>query len=370
VGPEKSPRERVEDLISLLVSDWRPTPRQVLWAIRIAIALGLLLAISYAYGITLWDWLKLLIVPAVIAIGGLWFNRQQQERQREDERRQQERGLEIENQRAQDGALQAYLDQISQLLLDKDRPLSRARSGDRLSLVTRALTLTVLGKLSGGRKGQVLQFLYESELIHKDTYVVDLRGADFSDTALNDATLYGRSEQSYLSTSSALAILTKIHLPGANLNRAKLFNIVLWDADLSGAHLNEANLEHAWLNRADLMSANLNEANLRWANLQNANLYGAHLNHADMLSIKANSAVLYEAHLNEAELRQADLSKADLHGAQLNGANLSGANLSGANVTTDQLARCETLAGATMPNGQKYEDWLKSKGSGEDGEKE
>ena len=52
----------------------------------------------------------------------------------------------------------------------------------------------------------------------------------------------------------------------------------------------------------------------------------------------------------------------------LRGANLSGADLEGTNVTDAQLARCRTLKGATMPNGQKYEDWLKSKGSGEDGE--
>ena len=158
----KSPRERAEDLISLLVPDWRPTPQQVLWAIRIAIALGLLVAIGYAYGITLWDWLKLLIVPAVIAIGGLWFNHQQQERQREDERRQQERGLEIENQRAQDAALQAYLDQMSQLMLEKDlrnsapeselRTLARARTRlfsllvrrERSSCRLRSLTLWMI----------------------------------------------------------------------------------------------------------------------------------------------------------------------------------------------------------------------------------
>jgi hypothetical protein len=77
----KTPRERAEALISLLVSDWRPAPRHVLWAIRIAIVVSLLVAIGYSYGITLWDWIKLLIVPAVIAGGGLWFNRQQQERQ-------------------------------------------------------------------------------------------------------------------------------------------------------------------------------------------------------------------------------------------------------------------------------------------------
>ena len=38
---------------------------------------------------TLWDWLQLLIVPAVLALGGLWFTAQQDRRQQEmDERRE------------------------------------------------------------------------------------------------------------------------------------------------------------------------------------------------------------------------------------------------------------------------------------------
>ena len=77
---EKTPRERAGDLISLLVSDWRPTPRQSLWAIRITIVLAVLVAVGYAYDITLWDWAKLLIVPAAIAVAGIWFNAQQSDR--------------------------------------------------------------------------------------------------------------------------------------------------------------------------------------------------------------------------------------------------------------------------------------------------
>jgi hypothetical protein len=39
VEPEKkSPRERAEDLIRLLVPDWRPTARKGLWAVRIVLA--------------------------------------------------------------------------------------------------------------------------------------------------------------------------------------------------------------------------------------------------------------------------------------------------------------------------------------------
>jgi hypothetical protein len=39
-----------------------------------------------------------------------------------------------------------------------------------------------------------------------------------------------------------------------------------------------------------------------------------------------------------------------------------------AGVTEKQVPHeVDSLASATMPNGQKYEDWLKSKGSREDG---
>ena len=70
-----------------------------------------------------------------------------------------------------------------------------------------------------------------------------------------------------------------------------------------------------------------------------------------------------------AGLNDADLSNANLSGADLSNANLSGANLKGANVTEEQLAKCKSLEGATMPNGQKYEDWLKvNKGREDDGE--
>ncbi len=45
---------------------------------------------------------------------------------------------------------------------------------------------------------------------------------------------------------------------------------------------------------------------------------------------------------------------------------MSESELSVARVSEGQLATCKSIEGATMPNGQKYEDWLKSKGSGED----
>ena len=81
-----------------------------------------------------WAYLQLLVVPVAIAIGATAINWMQSERARKAEDAQQERErvaeeasrqreLEVADRRAQADALQAYLDQMGQLLLDKNRPL-------------------------------------------------------------------------------------------------------------------------------------------------------------------------------------------------------------------------------------------------------
>ena len=74
------------------------------------------------------------------------------------------------------------------------------------------------------------------------------------------------------------------------------------------------------------------------------------------------------ADLSGVKLVGANLTQANLANADLSAAHLRYANLRSAQVDNDQLASCASLEGATMPNGQKYEDWLNSKGRGEGGE--
>src|SRR5215217_6286268 len=314
VGYDGGRNVKEEHRVDQQQSPWQPTRRQLLWAGASGGLLTIAILIGYRYGITLWDWIKLLVVPAVIAGGGFWFNRQQQERQRADNQQQQERELALAERRSQDEALQAYLDGLSQLLTDKDRPLHRAQVGDGLSTVARARTLTVLPRLDGERKRSVVQFLYESGLIARNRVVVYLGGAD---------------------------------LRGADLR----------GADLRGAHLTEANLFSAILEGTDLIWANLRWAILIWANLSRANLSNAILEGADL-----RGANLFRADLSNANVSNADVSNAKLSGANLIGADLRWADLSGAQGwTEEQLTIAEVLEGATMPNGQKYEDWLKDK---------
>jgi hypothetical protein len=97
------------------------------------------------------------------------------------------------------------------------------------------------------------------------------------------------------------------------------------------------------------------------------------LDGADLSRVILNGMDLREANLNGANLREAELHGADLSGAFMYEANLSGVLLNGANlskakgISNEELEdQASALEGATMPDGQLYEDWLKSKGGGED----
>ena len=73
-------------------------------------------------GQMVWDWLHLLsalAIPVVLALARLYFEAQLDERQRSIENQRAEAERELAEQRAQDEALQAYLDQMSQLIVDR-----------------------------------------------------------------------------------------------------------------------------------------------------------------------------------------------------------------------------------------------------------
>src|SRR5215207_8858571 len=82
------------------------------------------------------------------------------------------------------------------------------------------------------------------------------------------------------------------------------------------------------------------------------------LNGADLSGAYLFSSALSGADLETADLGQANLSDADLSWADLREADLDGAR----GVTNRELEQqASLLSRTTMPNGQKYEDWLKSK---------
>jgi uncharacterized protein YjbI with pentapeptide repeats len=302
---------------------------------------------------TLWDWLQLFIVPLALAAIGLWFSAQQDAHQQEIEKDRAKSDRHIEEQRAQDAALQAYLDQMSQLMLEGN--LRRSKESSEVRTLARARTQTVLGSLNSRRKGSVVQFLYEASLINKENPVVSL-----SDVRLSGANL------SHLELSDAN--LSEAELKGANLSDVNLSDANLSEAELKGANLSDANLSDANLSDAKLDGADLTLAILPGADLSGAALKGAILSDAILSDAKLEGAVLSLANLRRADLSGADIGggtflfDADLRRAELNDANLKGAYLRGANlreaegVTQEQLEKqAETLEGATMPDGSIHD---------------
>lgn len=236
---------------------------------------------------TLWDWLQLLVIPTVLALGGLFFTLAQDERQRA-----------VEEQRAQDAALQSFIDEMGILLVDED--LRDAQSEEARSLA-RARTLTILerlvpspevrrvarapGKGKGtsedaaitdpDRRKTIVQFLYESELISKENPLVSLRGANLREAGLRGLSLSNAD----LSGADLFGAYMGPDDPGGGLGGGQSEG-----ADLSGTNLSGAELSATTLEKADLSGANLSGAVLGSilcdADLSNADLSGADLRRA------------------------------------------------------------------------------------------
>jgi uncharacterized protein YjbI with pentapeptide repeats len=358
--------------------------------------------------------------------------------------------------RAQDEALQKYLDQMSDLLINQDL---RLRPKEHVRDLAKARTIATLLGLDSAHKKRPLKLVYELGLAGRGNSLLDLRNASLDGADLSELTL---READLECIDLRVSNLKGADLEGSNLRLADLRGSDLRRADLKGVDFTETNLlpydtrdperwslhnlektndlgkntrcprrlkiarrlglggvwhtfrKLTWrdgrptitkltitnlkgatlagtflyktfLSSADLINADLKSAVLKDTDLKDADLTGADLTGADLTGADLTGAILKGASLTEANLRRTTLKKADLNetiliGANLSGANLDGAYLSKANVskanlygakglTNEDLKRqTSALEGATMPNGEKYENWLKSKGREEDGE--
>ncbi len=345
---------------------------------------------------TLWDWMGLMFVPLFIAGAAAFLSFLESERSAERARLQEE----SDRNRGQQSVLENYIQVMTELLLKEN--LATSQPDDLVRQIARSNTLSAVRQLDNARKGILLGFLYESNLIGtliekgdeatepivllsggdlrnadlsgddlRGAYLVkaDLRGADLGGANLSEANLSeadlreadlrnaNLSEADLRNANLSEANLFGVNLRGANLFEADLRKANLLEADLQGAKLRGANLFEAVVSGADLsradLRADLKDSDLRNANLSEADLRGANLLEADLRESDLTRADLTEADLSEADLRNANLSEANLRGANLRGANLSEANLRGTNLsgvnnlTPDQLCATKTMNGVT-----------------------
>jgi uncharacterized protein YjbI with pentapeptide repeats len=272
---------------------------------------------------SLWDWMSLLGVPLVLTFLGYKLQRA-------------ERARSIEH--IKEDALLNYLDQISELLIEKnlvakakairtdwqenERSAQSLRAEketvDAAKDVIRARTLSILRFLEndGTRKGSVMNFLVEANVIGQ--LDLNLKYADLSS-----------------------ADLKGLNLKGAKLNHSNLRGADLTGANLKGIHLYNADLSDAILDQSILVDARLTEAKLWRTRLRSANLR----------DVVLNKALLVEADLTHAELQPWGKRGALLDGSDLRKANLSNANVAGVNFSAvTNLTRYQILRSANWEN--------------------
>ncbi len=289
---------------------WQPR-RGVQWLtviVAVAVTLGILIYIGYGlqwtgFGPTragdsvqppktLWEWLGLLIVPTMLAVGVFLLSQRQKQHDERIQEAQKEREETAAIQRAQDEALRAYLDQMSNLIVDRE--MRKKPDDPDLRRLAQARTLTILLGLDRDRKKRPLKLIYELSLIMKEEPILNLKNAGLDTADLSEITLHD-------------ACLREVDLRRANLS----------DTVLVGANL---------LPYDETQPAKLNAPSL--------------LNGADPSNIDSSND-----HLTPTNLGGADLSNADL----------SGAYLTSSKVSKEQLDTCKSLQGATMPDGSKHD---------------
>lgn len=208
---------------------------------------------------TLWDWLELIIIPISIGLF-VWVFK---EFEKEENKR-------AELEKSRDATLDSFMKIMSELLIQND--LACNPDQKKIAIVRTRINMC-LAQLDGYRKGLILQFLYESNLID---------------------------------------IEPKLKLLGANFNNVVLNNIVLVNAEIRGAYF-----DNSYINSANLQGVVLNSCSFK-----NSDFTGSQMINAD----------LGYTNLTNAKLKNMDLTKIDFEGA-----NLTSADLSESIIKQDQL---------------------------------
>ncbi|MGK7913665.1 MAG: pentapeptide repeat-containing protein [Synechococcus sp.] len=187
-------------------------------------------------GVTILEWLKLLVVPLVLACFGRILDQVQRR---------------SDNDKAKEKFLLNYFDSISELIIEKDIiSLSRKfkykyQKYQEPSILSSSRTL-----IEARTKSVLRRCRHDSE---KTRIVLKF---------LSSAGIYTTVKPKLAGIDLESLNLSGIHLSGIDLSEANLINIDLRDADLSMANLKDTDLRGADLRGADLRDANLAEAKL------------------------------------------------------------------------------------------------------------
>jgi Pentapeptide repeats (8 copies) len=245
---------------------------------------------------TIWDWIAVLGVGALLAAAvpavGYFFARHQRKRDEQNAR-----------EREQVEALQAFFDQMSDLMIvralgqEDERP-----DNDPKRKVAQARALSILLAMDEAHKRSPLKLVYELGLIEKDAPLISLSNASLRGAKLDEVAL---CEASLRHADLRIAALSGANLRGSDLSAADLRGAQLSNVNLSGADLTDANLvpydaqtparlsihnlkDEALGSEKDLSRTRLltTATHLTNTNLQDATLSGAILANTDLSQVR------------------------------------------------------------------------------------
>ncbi|TRT44716.1 MAG: pentapeptide repeat-containing protein [Microcystis aeruginosa Ma_QC_C_20070703_M131] len=231
-----------------------------------------------------WDWLQLLIVPLMLALGAFYLNSAADFRDSQ-----------IAQERKQQEILTDYFSKMQGLIVEtkksKQTPGSKeSNSEERLLLEFRstaqALTLSVLEQLDGERKGKVIAYLAESQLITADNNEpspqpeIELDGANLKGMVLNDV------DQVVKNGNKLRVIIKKSDMTDSRFERIGLFA----NSDLTGS-----NFSNSILTSVDFTNANMPQAKFIKGKINNVNFTDTILKETIFDGVKLENIVVSPA---------------------------------------------------------------------------
>jgi hypothetical protein len=366
-------------------------PREIIIVVIFALALVLGVAgvIIYGYrvkaawvgvsGKTVWDYLDLLFVPAVLAIGATvgasWFNLEQSKRQTAAEKEQAKAAEDAETQRAQSDALQAYITEVGNLIteyieLSTEQPELQSDITDAESKHAEAereyaeaereyaAKLIDLERTQNEYEEEIKYMLEQPPAPGAPGYGKRWVNPKYYRELIEDR---AREVENYRRRSEGGARQAEIlrrelasvkQRARGSENRYTVRRSVIRAQTLTA--LERVGEQHKraimrLLSEAEVVQVEVGTDEERIIQLRDADFSGADLTYMHLAQNSLQSIRFTKANLAGTNLTNANLSNADLTDADL-----SNANLTNARVTQDQLAKCKSLSGVTMPNGSKH----------------
>lgn len=328
---------------------------------------------------TLWDWMELLIIPAVLAFGGWFLASSERRAEIEKTKIQKDNELQIVLEKQQQDSLQTYLDYMTALILDRN--LRSATSESDIASIAAARTHATLRMLDGVRKGIVIRFLVEVGLII-NTEIVDekivacspvlnLEGADLSNMKLTDLNFWqgvvfhrsnlsnaifertGFSRSSFWGSKIDKADFSTCELIGANFAHVNMSNTNFSHTNASEIVFGLATIKNSDFKNSILLEGMFDKANLENVLFSKSWFCGANFTGSTLNEVSFEGADLSPWYENEIK-KVSTFSSAKLNSVNFNGADLTEVDFRYATVSLDLLSKAKSLKGAIMPNGEVH----------------